>query len=198
MKGVAHLALTTDAKDFSAKLENIKKAINLQVKNSIPIMTIHLTKKNETTEEDVKKLVKFFDELRVDKVINENRVKINVFGKWYDLSPDLVDSLKKVFDETKDYDQYFLNLCLNYDGREEVMDACKLIARKVKLGKLDPELITTEMIKENIYLSSFLPPNIILKYGDNKIPCILAWDSEFAELKMMNKYFDDFDEKDFD
>jgi undecaprenyl pyrophosphate synthase len=34
-----------------------------------------------------------------------------------------VDAVKKILDETKDYDCYFLNFCLHYDGQEEIVDA---------------------------------------------------------------------------
>jgi len=196
MEGVNHLAISADSRDFSRKLENIKRVINLQVKHEIPIMTILVSKKNELNEEQARLLSSFFLSMVKWKLIHENKFKVNVFGKWYDISTDLVDSIKKVYDETKDYDHFFLNLCVNYDGKDEIHDACRLIAKRVKLEKLDPELITNETIKENIYLSSFLPPNIILKYGDNRIPCLLAWDSEFAELRFMNKFFDDFEDND--
>ena len=42
---------------------------------------------------------------------------------------------------------YFLNFYVNYDGKEEIADACKLIIRQAVQEKLDPETITEEKVR---------------------------------------------------
>ena len=128
--------------------------------------------------------------------INANQIKMSFFGKWYDLMPDLVDVMKKFQSDTKDYDKFFVNFCINYDGQEEIVDACKLVARLVKADKLDPDSITKQEIKDNIY-SSFLPPDLIVSFTD-KTEGLLLWDSANSKLVFPRKPFEEFTKKDFD
>ena len=84
---------------------------------------------------------------------------------------------KQVIESTKDYDFFFTNFCINYSGHDEIVDACRLIARQVKAGKIDPNSISRETIKENLYSSYFIPPDLIIKNGKATISGLLLWDS---------------------
>ena len=138
----------------------------------------------------------FFDGISNSPVIQNNKVKVSIFGKWYNLPGKAVESIKKIIEGTKDYDGFFVNFCINYYGQEEIVDACKLIAKQVELGKIDSEMITKDTIKENIYSSYFLAPDIILIYGERKMTGLLLWDSANSRIEFAGKSFMEFDEKD--
>ncbi len=209
-----HVALTTDGKTRWAKMNkksleeayrqsliNIKDTIKEQVKLKIPITTFYILstkiKDFEPFSELVDFLVMFFNELPKMKLVKNNKIKISVLGKWYDLPGRVVDPIKRALDETKEYDDYFVNFCINYDGQEEIVDACKLIVRQVKAEKLDIESIDKSSIKENIYTSYFLPPNIIIKNGKRKNSNLLLWDSVGGFVYYSNKLWPDFKTKHF-
>ena len=78
------------------------------------------------------------------------------------------------------------------------MPHVRLITKQVKLGKIDPEMITKETIKENIYSSYFLAPDIILVYGERKLTGLLLWDSAKSGIEFAGKSFMEFEEKDFE
>ena len=102
----------------------------------------------------------------------------------------IIDPIKSLLDETKDYDQFFFNLCINYNGQEEIVDACRLVARQIKAEKLEPESITKDTIKENCYSSYFLPPTLIVKTGlSQSIPGLLLWDSSHSKIVFARKYW---------
>lgn len=174
--------------------------LNSQVKSNIPIFTVYLLSEGaEKTEDFVAfcdQMSTFFEELCRSNVIIEHKIKISVFGKWYKLPGKLVESLKKAIDDTKEHDSFFANFCINYDGQEEIVDACKLIAKQVELGKLDPEMVNKGTIKENLYSSYFLPPDILLIYGKAALNGLLLWDSVNSKVVFANKSFMDFDDKD--
>ena len=55
-----------------------------------------------------------------------------------------------------------------------------------------------EMIKDNIYSSYFLPPNLLVKNGMRfRTSCLLLWDSMYAEVFFSGKLFPDFTANDF-
>lgn len=127
-------------------------------------------------------LSQFFHELTNWGYLQKNQVKVSVLGRWYDLPGRVVDRIKECIEETKDYDKFFLNLCVNYDGQEEIVAACQLVAMQVKAGKIDPPSITREIVKENLYSSYFIPPDLILKAGNLVLPSLFLWDSPNAVI----------------
>ena len=206
-----HIAITMHgiedwAKSNKASLEEanqksffiIKNTIKSQIKLSIPILTFYLlpASMNEDTEQFVQLInttVLFFNELPGLELIHQNKIKISVLGKWYDLPDRVIELIKKTIEATKDYDDFFVNFCINYNGQEEIVDACKLIARQVKAGKLDPDNISKDLIKENIYSSYFLPPELIIKNGLKMQSGLLLWDSVNSKTYFTGKDWPDFD-----
>jgi undecaprenyl diphosphate synthase len=194
-KHVGIIISTNKEKQIDEKsFENINEIIKSQIKNKIPMLTIYVPKQlcNE-------KLSQFLESPELQWAVKGNQIKISILGKWYDMPVQILESIKKSITETKDYDKYFLNLCINYDGQQEIVDACKIIAMKIKNGKLDPEAITKEDIKENLYTSYFLPPDMIIKTGkQKKTKGFMLWDSTNSEIYFTEEDWEKFSAKEFE
>ncbi|MFH1642013.1 MAG: polyprenyl diphosphate synthase [Nanoarchaeota archaeon] len=179
----------------------IRSTTHSAIKLGIPIITFYLlsTKMKDLEQFSIlmDSLKDFFDDLINREFIGKSGVKINVFGKWYDLPGRVVESIKNTVDKTKDNNNYYLNFCINYSGQEEIVDAIKLIARKIKADKLDIDSITKEMVKENLYSSNFSPPDLIIINGTTKTSDLLLWDSGRTSIYFTNKLWPDFDRIDF-
>jgi len=61
---------------------------------------------------------------------------------------EIVEPIKSLMEKTEEQKNIYLNLCINYDGKQEIIDACKLIGRKIESEKLDPQVITEKVFKE--------------------------------------------------
>jgi len=210
-----HIAIVTEGKTKWSKKHNvsIKEAYEKSfliirsttlssIKLNVPIITFYLLGTNMKDLEQFSVLMDslkdFFDDLIGKDMIHDNKIKVSVFGKWYDLPGRVVDSIKNIIEKTKDYDGYFLNFCINYDGQEEIVDAVKLIARQLKVGKLDVESIKPDILKENMYSSYFLPPDLMIVNGDKKkLSGMFLWDSKSAEIHFTGKLWPDFDKTEF-
>jgi len=205
-----HIALVTKGKHIYAEkhkitIEKVYNRSNIiilstiasSVKLNIPITTFYiLSTKSEKLEHFsnvIDSLTEFFNNLADKELIHKNQIKISVLGKWYDMPGKFVDSIKNLIEKTKEYDSYFVNFCINYNGKEEIVDAIKLLARQIKADKLDAEMINKEMIKENIYSSYFLPPDLIIINGSKTTSDLLLWDSPNAKLYFTNNLWPDFD-----
>ncbi|MBI3026673.1 undecaprenyl diphosphate synthase family protein [Candidatus Woesearchaeota archaeon] len=215
MDMIKHLAVSLDdildwcrknsinAEDgFERYFNLLARLMEHQIRLDIPILTVYLLPDTQNpTDHQIsffEHLADFFENLSHMQLISGQKIKISIFGKWYKLPGKAIEAMKKVIDETKDYDSFFTNFCINYDGQEEIVDACKLIAKQVELGKLDAEMITKETIKENIYSSYFLAPDAILIYGERKLTGILLWDSNGARVIFTDKSFVDFEDRDLE
>ncbi len=185
-----------DCKEVIAKrnVEQIKTFMNYQIKTEIPVFTLNLASKYK---EDIKELTYFFKDLINNELIHKNKTRVFIIGNWFDLNPDLTDAFKKVMEDTKDYDTYFLNLCINYDGQEEILGVIKLLATKAKLGKLDLADLNKQMVKQNLYSSYFTPPEIIVE-PSKTYSGILLWDAKDAKIFQTRTHWLDFKPSDID
>ena len=213
---VKHVAITTEGvikwagendkgllEAFKQSNLIIKNAIKTQIRLKIPILTLYLlpagVKNLEHFSIIIDSLVELFDELCESEIIQTNRVKISAFGKWYDLPGRVVEPLKGLLEFTKDYDDFFVNLCINYDGQEEIVDACKIVAMQLKTEKIELDLINKATIKDNIYASDFLPPDLIIKNGlDQRLNGLLLWDSLRTTFYFTKKLWPEFGKSDFE
>lgn len=204
--GIEKWALKNDISYEDAYKRNfliIKSTMKLQVKLKIPILSFYIMDQNVDKESEyypylLDAIVNMFNNVSNNEFINENKIKISVLGKWYNLPGRVVDSIKNAINETKDYDGFFVNFCINYNGQEEIVDAFKLLGMQIKAGRMDPELIDKDLIKENLYSSYFLPPSLMIKNGNRRETSgFLLWDSVNTKIYFTNKLWPDFDKTEF-
>ena len=187
---------------YKKRFEVVTEILKAQGEIKIPVLTFYLLPKVNVDSayimEKIDSLSDFLETLQKSEFIHKNGIKINVWGRWYDLPGRIVDNIKKVLEETKDYDTYFVNFCINYDGQDEVTDACKIIAKKVQVGKIDPEAITKEMLNEELYASFFLPPELLIRTGTKpNLRGFLLWSTAYSTIYFPEKLWPDFTKEDF-
>lgn len=147
-----------------------------------------------------KKEVDYIMSLLVDKLkdilefCHENKIRAVVSGKDENLSPKIVSILRKIEDETKEYENIF-NMCFNYGSKAEIMDA----ARKYALDYKENEEELTEE-KFNSYLYQDLPPVdlLIRTSGEQRISNFMLWQCAYSEFYFTNTLFPDFNGEEFD
>lgn len=170
----------TNKADYKKLLTNILSIIDAQIENNIPIFTISLGKQVHINEN-----VLFSEIEKILAKAIENKINVTIFGKWYDLKGQLVEELKKLNNETNEYDNFFLNLCINYDGKEEIRDASRVIVKKAVINK-ESDDVTIDLIKENIYSSFLLPPDLVIE-PDTTFRGTFLWDSYNTKIIQLNK-----------
>ena len=191
-----HIAVDFDISEkevgnnFIKLFSNINDLFKFQISKKIQILTIGLPKVDDD------KIVEFLKFYVNKSFVDTNKIKISFVGKWYDLSSNLVSEIKRLLDISRDYDTYFLNFAINYDGHDEIVDACKLVVRKVMNNKISIDTINETIIKENLYTSNFVHPDLIIKTGgkvDNILNGFLLWDSKNSKIIFTNKSALEFD-----
>ena len=134
-------------------------------------------------------IIKFFNE-RVNELYDYN-IKIVVSGLRDNLSKDVLKCIDNVVELTKNNTDGVLNVCLNYGGRREIVDA----VNKIKEANVS---ITEETFGK--YLYNDLPDLdfVIRTSGEERISNFMLWQISYAEFYFPKVYFPDFDEKEFD
>jgi tritrans,polycis-undecaprenyl-diphosphate synthase [geranylgeranyl-diphosphate specific] len=122
-------------------------------------------------------------------------MRVKAIGKIEILPEPIKDVLRRLDDATKDYKNHFLNIAIAYGGQNELVDAVKKIAEKIKDGSLNVDEIDKKEIESNLY-TSHLPqssPDMILRTsGEKRLSGFLMWQSAYSELIFMDIYWPEF------
>jgi undecaprenyl diphosphate synthase len=130
--------------------------------------------------------------------LHENRVRLRVIGRLDDFPSPLRGSLRRVMKATADYDEGHLVLALSYGGRQELTDAVRAIARKVKQGTLSPRSIREDTIAAHLYLPDVPDPDLLIRTsGEMRVSNFLLWQISYAELYVTKTLWPDFRDRQF-
>ena len=138
---------------------------------------------------------KAFNEVSTDENIHKYKIRINVIGRYYLFPEKVQEKIKKVMDLTKNYNNYRINVALAYGGREEIIDAVKKIAEKLKNKELKINEINEKTFAENLYLDK--EPNLIIRTGgEQRTSNFLPWQSIYSEWFFLEKAWPEFEKQD--
>ncbi len=126
-----------------------------------------------------------------EATVKEEKVNFNVIGRIYLLPEEVQLKIKELIEFTKANDQNYINLCIMYDGQEEIVDAVKeIIKNGVKEEKIDKEVI-----KNHLYTRNFPEVDFIIRTGMEdgaRISGFLLWDASYAEFKFRADLWPDY------
>ena len=132
------------------------------------------------------------------KKIKDNDIKVIFSGRREPLRQDVLDSMDKIVEETKNNTRLILNICLNYGGHSEIVDATKKICENILNNNMTIDDIDEEMIEKNLYQD--IPPIdlVIRTSGEYRISNFMLWQLSYSELYFSNTLFPDFTVEEFD
>ena len=130
--------------------------------------------------------------------MEKNRVRFCFFGDLTKLSPELQALCDRAQKQSEDYDVQ-VNFCLNYGGRDEIVQAARRFARDVADGKCQPEELTEELLATYLYSAEVPDPELIIRpSGEKRTSNFLLWQSAYSEYVFMNVLWPDFSPEDLD
>lgn len=186
----------------SAGAKNLKKLLRHIYKRGIKYVSVYAfsTENFKRSKEEVDYLMKLFIKMFKTnaKEFIKDKIKVVFSGSRNNLSEELNNAMDDLEEKTKDFENGIFNVCLNYGGRSEIIDATKKIAKLVKDGKLAIEHIDEEVLDNNMY--NRLPDLdfVIRTSGEIRTSNFMPWQSTYAEYYFPDTLFPDFDEKQFD
>ena len=99
----------------------------------VTVYALSLENARKRSPEELKYIYKIIfaavDSVKKESIIREEKIKINILGRLNLLPEDVRRKLEELVDFTKDFNQSFLNICIMYDGQEEIVDAVKKIIK---------------------------------------------------------------------
>jgi undecaprenyl diphosphate synthase len=144
---------------------------------------------------EVRALMRLFDETiqREFDELNERGVRVLVSGRQDDLSPRMRERIADVERRTAGNRRGVLNICLNYGGRAEIVDA----VRALVASGVAPDEVDEEAIAAHLYHPELPDPDLVIRTaGESRMSNFLLWQCAYAELHVTETLWPDFDAED--
>ena len=177
-------------------IKRVETVIKASVTQKIPFLTLY-TFSTENWKRPENEINFLFDLIRKSlrknlKEIIKEGVKINVIGKRKDLPNDVNRIIKIVEKKTFNNKMITLNLALNYGSKEEIINACKSLAKKKR------KEINIKNFEKELYTKNIPHPDILIRTGGKRrLSNFLLWQLAYAEIFFVNKLWPDFNVDDF-
>ena len=121
----------------------------------------------------------------------KNRVRVVVSGEREGLPPKLVEKIERIQIQTRDFNAICVNLCINYGGQREIVEAVKAL-------NAQGAEITVEGIMSNLYNKLPEPDLIIRTGGQKRLSNYLLFQSAYSELFFSDTLWPDFTTEEYD
>lgn len=129
-----------------------------------------------------------------DELIEEG-VRVRVIGRLHEAPADVQRSIRNAEERTQGGTRLDLNICFNYSGRAEIVDA----ARELIAARVDPESVDETHFATHLYTAGQPDVDLLIRTGgDVRTSNFLIWQAAYAELVFCPKYWPDFTPEDLD
>ena len=141
----------------------------------------------------MKLLIKFVND-KIDQLMEED-CKLNFLGDLSAIPDQTRKAVELALDRTKDNKSLFINIALNYGGRDELVHAFKnIISQGYKAEDIDEKLIS-----DYLYTKDVPDPDLLIRPGGElRISNFLIYQIAYSELYFTDKLWPDFSYEDFD
>ncbi len=153
------------------------------------------------TEEEVGYLMGLLG-VYLDKFLNEldmKNIKISFIGNIDVIDSSLSNRIRNLEAKTSNNTGLNLIIAFNYGGRDEIVRACRNIAKEVKDGKLNLEDIDENVFSNHLYTKGKKDPDLVVRTsGEMRTSNFLPWQITYSEFLPLDKYWPDFTRDDVD
>ena len=152
------------------------------------------------SREEVEFLMNLFQgvlrqELR--EMIQEN-VQIKFVGNLNALPTTLQEEIFHSMEKTKNNHSIQFTVATNYGGRQEIVQACRMIAEKVEQGSLKAHEIDETIFERHLYTAGTCDPDLLIRTsGEVRLSNFLLWQMAYSEIYITNTLWPDFDRSEF-
>jgi undecaprenyl diphosphate synthase len=143
--------------------------------------------------DEVNALMRFFVDglTREAEPLREAGIRLHVVGDTKVFSPELQAAIRTAEQMTEGAQAMTLNICANYGGRWDVVDAVNRLVR-------DGKPVTVETVTDAVSMQWAGPVDLMIRTGgEQRISNFLLWQLAYAELWFTEVLWPDFSEADF-
>lgn len=148
-------------------------------------------------EDEVRGIMSMIKKILSDDLDDFDRdgYRLHISGFRERVSEEMLELIDKAVERTKNNTRGVLNICFNYGGRADILEATRKLIRE----GISPEEVTEEKFSSALTTAGMHDVDLLIRTSETRLSGFLPWESVYAEI-----YFDtsilwpDFDEKQFD
>ena len=177
----------------SVALETVvKAAIKFRVKY-LTVYALSTENLSERRESEISFLFSLLEKGIKDRLslLVEKGIRLKCIGDLAALPPSLQKAIKEVEQDSLKNKALFLNIAINYGGRDEIVHA-------VVENDKNSSKITKDDISGHLYTAGLPDPDLVIRTGGQaRLSNFLLWQSSYSELIFTDALWPDFSEKKF-
>ena len=134
---------------------------------------------------EVSALMRLFEQATRNEIreLNAHGVRMRFCGRIFELPPSLQDAIHDNEEATSHNTGLRLNLCLNYSGRQEILDATRRLVEMACRHELCEKDVTPELFAEGLYTAGLPDPDLLIRTaGEMRVSDYLLWQIAYTEL----------------
>ena len=205
-----HIAIILDGNGRWAKAKglprgygHVKGCANLEqvcydIKDlGVKYLTVYAfsTENWKRSREEVDGLMKLFRSYlkKCIKISRDNKMKIKIIGDISAFAPDIQESIRKLEEFSKDYDELYFQIAMNYGSRDEITRGMRKMAQDVADGKVSPDQITEDTIGSYLDTAGVPDPDLLIRTsGEQRLSNDLLWQLAHTEFYFTDVAWPDF------
>jgi len=163
--GVVHITA------YSLSKENLDKRDDIEVEFLFRLYEVYLQKLLESRD------------------IEDRQIRVYFIGDTSGFPDSVKELIGKIDEKTQGYKEKTLSLCVNYSGREEILEAARQLVKE-GAKKID------EAAFEKHLQTKTPAPDLLIRTAENRISNFLLWQLAYSELFFSPKLFPEFTKDD--
>ena len=182
-----------------AGTERLREIIRFSSDCGIEALTLYaFSTENWKRPEDEKNvlfslLIEYFT--REIEELNQNGVRISIWGDTTAFPSAVQEALNKAQDRTRGNTGLKLNIALNYGGRAEILRAAYLLCDKCRISQEAP---TREAFEEGFYSAGQPELDLLIRTsGEERLSNFMLYQAAYAELYFTPVHWPDFTQAEY-
>ena len=179
-----------------AGVESIRRCIPALLELGIPYCSLFVfsTENWRRPKEEIDFLLDLVLEwAREDKrELREKGVRVLPVGRWKDMPGPVATAIARAAKDTQDGRALTLLTCVNYGGRQEIVDAAKALATSFAGDPRRIENLDEEEFSRFLYAPGIPDPDLIVRTsGEERLSNFLLWQAAYSEFVFTDVYWPD-------
>ena len=179
----------------AAGSENFRKIATYCKNIGVEYLTVYAfsTENWKRPQDEVKTIMKLLDRYLKEAIstMERDKIKMKVLGDVSGLSPELQALVEETNRISRRYEGFQANICLNYGGRAEIVEAARRYAAELAAGNAGE--LNEESFSSYMYSAGIPDPDLMIRPGGEKrISNFLLWQCAYSEFYFTDVLWPDF------
>ena len=124
-------------------------------------------------------------------------MRVKIIGDPSAFAPDIQEKIRELEEFSKDYDELYFQIALNYGSRDEIVRGVRKLAQDVADGKCTPSEIDESLLENHLDTAGVPDPDLLIRTsGEQRLSNFLMWQLAYTEFYFTDVPWPDFHKED--